>query len=460
LLRTALAYVGLLALCGCYHPNAAVGAPCGPGGACPDGQQCDLSQQPPTCVLSLGGPTGDAGGDALADSAIDASTLPFDASTATCGGQVCSGTKPVCSNGACRGCSADAECPSNACYEQMGTCVDESTVVYIAPMGSDTGACTAAAPCATLSFAVTIASAARPMIRVAPGAYNDAVLVTSLAFPLLISGPSSSPGTATFTFASPDGSKDHLIELRAGTTEIEGLTFEGGKQEVTRVQGQPPNSVVSMTLERCKLTGGKGGVDDSSAAVVMRHLVVDTTGGIGVHVAGTGATLDSERSTITNNPQVGISISGATFKVINTLIANNAGGGLSASGTITGSTVEFDTFAGNAAGSGASVPPAGGAVSSGNALAVVDSIFAVNGAPQLGVDVSATYSLFSDTNPGGSGDLVGAPLFVDGSGGNYHLQTGSPAVDVGIDVGVDNDLDANPRPQGSGFDLGCYELAP
>jgi hypothetical protein len=53
------------------------------------------------------------------------------------------------------------------------------------------------------------------------------------------------------------------------------------------------------------------------------------------------------------------------------------------------------------------------------------------------------------------------PLFVDKANGDYHLQANSPCVDAGkILDSVTDDLDGNPRPVGSGYDIGAYEFVP
>jgi outer membrane protein assembly factor BamB len=49
---------------GCYHPRVASEVPCGPDGECPNGQSCDNSRQPPTCV-----------GPGEADASIDAAPI-------------------------------------------------------------------------------------------------------------------------------------------------------------------------------------------------------------------------------------------------------------------------------------------------------------------------------------------------------------------------------------------------
>lgn len=51
-----------------------------------------------------------------------------------------------------------------------------------------------------------------------------------------------------------------------------------------------------------------------------------------------------------------------------------------------------------------------------------------------------------------------AALFVDPANNNYHLKSGSPAANAGTTLtDVTNDLDGESRPQGSAYDIGCYE---
>jgi len=66
---------------------------------------------------------------------------------------------------------------------------------------------------------------------------------------------------------------------------------------------------------------------------------------------------------------------------------------------------------------------------------------------------------------GGGGSIVtgtvniwGLPHFIHPDGGDYHLGSGSRAVDRGVDAGVADDIDGDPRPYGVGYDIGADEL--
>lgn len=49
-------------------------------------------------------------------------------------------------------------------------------------------------------------------------------------------------------------------------------------------------------------------------------------------------------------------------------------------------------------------------------------------------------------------------LFKDAVNDDYHLTTGSPAINSGVDVGVQTDFDGISRPQGSAYDIGAFEF--
>jgi hypothetical protein len=57
----------------------------------------------------------------------------------------------------------------------------------------------------------------------------------------------------------------------------------------------------------------------------------------------------------------------------------------------------------------------------------------------------------------GTGSVQGDPLFVSRTTGDFHLQSTSPALDKGVDLGLTTDLGGNARLVGAGYDIGAYE---
>jgi len=69
-----------------------------------------------------------------------------------------------------------------------------------------------------------------------------------------------------------------------------------------------------------------------------------------------------------------------------------------------------------------------------------------------------------DITDGGSNTTLSHNLttdskFVNPAAGDFHLTSGSPAIDAGVSLAdVPTDFDGTPRPQGSGYDMGAYEF--
>jgi hypothetical protein len=59
----------------------------------------------------------------------------------------------------------------------------------------------------------------------------------------------------------------------------------------------------------------------------------------------------------------------------------------------------------------------------------------------------------------GSHSITSNPLFVNAAAGDFHLQAGSPCINVGANLGLTTDKDGNAVPQGGTPDIGAYEKA-
>ena len=59
----------------------------------------------------------------------------------------------------------------------------------------------------------------------------------------------------------------------------------------------------------------------------------------------------------------------------------------------------------------------------------------------------------------GTINIWGDPAFVVPDAGDYHIRSGSAAIDAGMNAGVIKDIDGESRPFGRGHDLGADEFA-
>jgi len=75
-------------------------------------------------------------------------------------------------------------------------------------------------------------------------------------------------------------------------------------------------------------------------------------------------------------------------------------------------------------------------------------------------NIDSDYNLWYQTSgtDSSSHSLYGNPIFSNPSNNDFHINSGSPAIDSGIALsGFNFDYEGVPRPQGSGWDIGAYE---
>lgn len=412
---------------GCYHPSFEQNVPCAADLSCPGAQVCDTGKSPPVCVDQLGSDNGP-----IPDG-------PPDAAVTACG--VCADPTPVCDTDSttCRGCYSDSECSSGVCVEYAGTCVDEPLALYVKNGGNDTGTCTRAQPCATITRALSLVDATRFVIKVYDGNYHDAFL-SSAQF--VLSGEND--GNNAHVFYKAVGNHDHLLEVDGGTSLVEEIILDGGNGETVRAQGQ-----ASLTMFQVEMLDSPNGtVDIVNANVDLEQVMIHDA-------SGTQAAIDINGGQLTLEQSVLYSIAGpcvraaAKYLIENSFLVTCGGEGLLQAGApVAGSVFRFNTVSSNGFGADCGGP-----------ALLEDTIFAGNGSasPQVNPPCVTAYSLFTDAAPAGTGNISnGNPAFVATDDDHITFQSqardkADPQATLGFD------FDGEVRPHGPARDIGADE---
>ena len=236
---------------------------------------------------------------------------------------------------------------------------------------------------------------------------------------------------------------------------ISGFTITNGNNNIGNGGGIIIGTGAMPTIKNCIITGNKawfggGGIHlvPTSAPIIENCIIGnnETTGyttesnGAAIHVAA-GATATIRNCTITDNRSSylggAIAVYAGTIKVINSTFSNNSavnyGGAIALNTPQAGTLVTNSIFWGNTD---------------------------LNGTNQISLSDQTTLPgvTYSDIQGGypGTGNINLDPKFI--GGGNYHLQTISPAIDKGTSQNAPLiDIDGNCRPKGYGHDMGSDE---
>lgn len=208
----------------------------------------------------------------------------------------------------------------------------------------------------------------------------------------------------------------------------------------------------------CDIEGGGVLLGGCESATLTNNII---TGNSVTVWAGGGVWIGSGSYTLSNNVIAensawkggGVHLAGNASAVLtnNTIVGNLAteGGGIGSHGdlflTLTNNTVAQNT---------------GGGILCPLASVITNCILWGNSG---GPDLMGSWATYSDIGTGelaGEGNISADPLFLDPTAGDYHLQPGSPCIDVGNDLApglTDTDKDGNPRIVGAAVDMGAYE---
>jgi hypothetical protein len=374
----------------------------------------------------------------------------------------CGFESPICDSGTCRECLSHGECSSGLCDLDSGVCVVESSVAYVAAAGSPSSACTSASPC-NLARAMSVVDSTRNYIRIQGGIHAAVDLKKFGSYVLSVFGPGTISGQ---------------IDVEQGTLKLRDLVFLNPfmrcmpttvgaalpELDLDRVHVSIDEETASACSQCCAIQTGPCSLRVRRTDFAL-HSTAPCALDLTAEIAGVGGATADRLSTLYMDQTrihggfVAIAAFGANVTVTNSIISDQTApnNGVFAFGSRTGvSSISFTTIYRSR------LRCADGAV-----FLVGRNNIIVNEGESDSVGGTACvhyHSLIKPqaTAPQGGQNLLGLdPRFVDASGGDFHLVTGSPAIDAADpSLGIPLDFDGNPRPQLGGWDMGAFEYQP
>ena len=362
----------------------------------------------------------------------------------------CSSDMPVCDATAhsCRTCSQDSECAGGVCLEDLGTCADSSRLIFVASAMPDAGECTSAAPCGTLTYALSKMSTVRDVIHI-----NTATLAP-----------------ASVTLDSHSGRIDGSNTLLTCAGTCNALSMASGQMTLTGLRiGSGVGAVLPLSVSGGHLTAfgvellgivkSTGGVTQLDSSTLDNGVNVSNGGQIKIdrsvlfgNLFINGGQLDLTRSQMRNGSY--LTTATATLHIANNLIlsSNNETDPLNLDGVV-GSYFMFNTMVNTVGGNSTN------SISCTGTIDVRDNVIAWN---TVNTPMCPTqYTLYDSTVgtvPPGTGNRIGdiTTFFADLANSDFHLGPSSPARAAGIaSPTITTDYDGVTRPNPP--DMGAFQ---
>jgi hypothetical protein len=294
---------------------------------------------------------------------------------------------------------------------------------------------------------------------------SQSLLSGNTIFSNFTTGVWSASGGGAYLYDSPASLRDNVVSSNSATWRGGGLALSSSDAMLFG------NTVTANTA-----TDGGGMSIESGSPTLNGNTISANTADIGggLYLLSSQATLGG--NTITNNfasdQGGGLSSGSSAVALVNNVVADNRTG-TTGSGLYVDSSIlhlSHTTIAHNSGGDGSGVyvrfnsttaltntilvSHTVGVYVAGGSFASLEGTLWGSGAWANGADWGGAGTIVTGTI-----NLWGDPDFIDPASGDYHIGSGSVAINAGVDAGVRIDIDVEPRPYQTP-DLGADEYYP
>jgi hypothetical protein len=350
-------------------------------------------------------------------------------------------TAPICLGGTCRPCTRNFQCPNSACNDD-GSCHDPSAVLHVSDTLQLCGS--PPLPYCSVQDAVAALSPGKDVILIAPstnGGYTNKGAAINVSQSMRFVGQRKDAAAAPVLLLFPLSIGNNSGSIAVGIDDLEISPIHSG-------------FAVGVFCVQKDLM--------DPVAFTLRWSVVDHAAGVGVGVQSCSPVTMISNQIVHNGVlgQGGTIIGTDDLTLLNNVIADNAGvyagsAGISLSGTLSKTTIAFNTVEDNAC----PKPPCNIKC---NGQGVPMSYTIAFGQGTVDPACLLRRSVVPTDYPAGQMNVTVAPDFMNEAQGDYHLLDDAAnrmsLLFMDADPPVRYDLDDNPRPGSGGVSFGAYQL--